>query len=145
MSEDIKQAVRNVFENVWNKGDASAADLIYADTYTAHIANVSSAIRGVEEFKQFVALFRAISPDLCFTIDDQISEGDKVATRWTARLQDKGDGSASDPGGENIVVTGMSIHKMVNGRLVESWDNWDAMTVFQSMGQDVFETLSLNL
>jgi hypothetical protein len=39
----------------------------------------------------------------------------------------------------------MSIHKMANGRLVESWDNWDAMTVFQSMGQDVFESLSLNL
>lgn len=56
MSEDIKQAVRNVFENVWNQGDTSAADLIYADTYTAHIANVSSAVSGVEEFKQFVAM-----------------------------------------------------------------------------------------
>jgi len=145
MSEHIKRTVRLVFENVWNLGDTDAANRIYADTYTAHIANLPSAINGVEEFKQFVALFRAISPDLCFTIEDQISEDNKVATRWTARLQDNQEGTAGDPVGEQLVVTGMSIHKMANGRLVESWDNWDAMTVFQSMGQDVFELLSLKL
>ena len=145
MSGDIKQAVRNVFEKVWNEGDASVADQIYADSYVAHIANISSTINGVEEFIQFVALFRAISPSLCFTIEDQVSEGDKVATRWTARMQNSGDGPASESAGEEVLVTGMSMHRMAEGRLVESWDNWDAMTVFQTLGQDVFESLSLSL
>ena len=86
-SEDIKQAVQQVFEKVWNQGDTSAADQIFADTYVAHIANISSPINSADEFKQFVALFRALSPDMCFTIDDQVAEGDKVATRWSARLQ----------------------------------------------------------
>ena len=145
MSEDIKQLVRSVFETVWNHGDAATADRIYADTYVANIANIPSAIHGVEEFIQFVALFRAISPDLRFTVDDQVAEGDKVATRWTARLKSNGDGLASQSEGENIEVTGMSFHQVANGKLVESWDNWDAMTVFQSMGQDVFQSLTLNL
>lgn len=145
MSEDIKQLVRSVFETVWNHGDAATAGQIYADSYVANIANMPSAICGVEEFMQFVALFRAISPDLTFTVDDQVSEGDKVATRWTARLRSNGDAQAPQSEDENIVVTGMSFHQVANGKLVESWDNWDAMTVFQSMGQDVFESLSLNL
>jgi predicted ester cyclase len=82
---------------------------------------------------------------MCFTIDDQIAEGDKVATRWTLRLQTSGDESVAESADEGIAVTGMSMHKMTNGKLVESWDNWDSMTAFQSLGQDVFESLSLNM
>ena len=145
MSEQTKQTVRKVFEDVWNKGDTSVAAQLYADSYVAHIANLSSTIAGVDEFIQFVALFRALSPDLCFTIDDQISQEDKVATRWTVRIQNKGDFAGNGVAGEEIVVTGMSMHRLADGRLVESWDNWDAMTAFQSLGQDVFESLSLTL
>ena len=145
MSEDIKQIVRKSYENVWNIGDMSVVDQIYSETYVAHIASIPSAISGVEEFKQFVALFRALSPDLHFTIDEQISEGDKVATRWTASMLNTRGLVSSTPAGKDIVVTGMSMHKVENGRLLESWDNWDAMTAFQAMGQDVFEKLSLNL
>lgn len=145
MSEDLKQLVRKNYENVWNQGDVSTAGQIYADTYTAHIANMPSAISSIEEFKQFVTLFRALSPDLFFTVEDQIAEGDKVATRWTATIRNTGELSASVSAGEDIIVAGMSIHKVVDGRLAESWDNWDAMTAFQALGQDMLESLSLNL
>lgn len=145
MSEDLKQLVRKNYENVWNQGDVSVADQIYADNYIAHIANMPSAISSVEEFKQFVVLFRALSPDLCFTVEDQIAEGDKVATRWTATIRNTGELSASEPAGGDIIVAGMSLHKVVDGKLAESWDNWDAMTAFQALGQDMFELLSLNL
>jgi predicted SnoaL-like aldol condensation-catalyzing enzyme len=144
VSEDIKQAVQQVFEKVWNQGDTSAADQIFADTYVAHIANIPSPINSADEFKQFVALFRALSPGICFTIEDQVAEGDKVATRWSARLQTSGS-PAAESADEGTLVTGMSMHRMTDGKLVESWDNWDSMTAFQSMGQDLFESLSLNM
>jgi predicted SnoaL-like aldol condensation-catalyzing enzyme len=141
VAEDIKQAVQQVFEKVWNQGDTSAADQIFAESYVAHIADIPSPINSADEFKQFVALFRALSPGICFTIEDQVAEGDKVATRWSVRLQTSGSPAAD----EGTLVTGMSMHKMTNGKLVESWDNWDSMTAFQSMGQDLFESLSLNM
>ena len=144
MSEDIKQAVQQVFEKIWNQGDMSAADQILADNYVAHVADIPSPINSADEFKQFVALFRALSPGICFTIEDQVAEGDKVATRWSARLQASAT-PAIDSADESILVTGMSMHKMANGKLVESWDNWDSMTAFESMGQDLFESLSLNM
>lgn len=145
MSEDIKRIVRKNYENVWNQGDVSAADQIYADTYVAHIANMPSVINGVEEFLQFVTLFRALSPEICFTVEDQIAEGDKVATRWTARIRNTGGLLPSATAGGDVMVAGMSIHKVADGRLTESWDNWDAMTAFQALGQDMLDTLSLNL
>ena len=144
MSEDIKQVVQQVFEKVWNQGDTSAADQILADNFVAHIADIPSPINSADEFKQFVALFRALSPGIWFTIEDQVAEGDKVATRWSARLQTSGS-PAAESSAEGTLVTGMSMHKMTNGKLVESWDNWDSMTAFQSMGQDLFESLSLNM
>jgi predicted SnoaL-like aldol condensation-catalyzing enzyme len=144
VSEDIKQAVQQVFEKVWNQGDTSTADQIFADNYVAHIADIPSPINSVDEFKQFVALFRALSPGICFTIEDQVAEGDKVATRWSARLQTSGS-PAAESADEGTLVTGMSMHRMTDGKLVESWDNWDSMTAFQSMGQDLFESLSLNM
>ena len=145
MSEDIKQAVQQVFEKVWNQGDTSAADQIFADSYVAHIADIPSPINSADEFKQFVALFRALSPGIFFTIEDQVAEGDRVATRWSVRLQTSSGEPAAESVDESTLVTGMSMHKMTNGKLVESWDNWDSMTAFQSMGQDLFESLSLNM
>ena len=144
MAENIKQAVQQVFEKVWNQGDTSAADQIFADSYVAHIADIPSPINSADEFKQFVALFRALSPGMRFTIEDQVAEGDKVATRWSVRFQTSAS-PAAESADESTLVTGMSMHKMTNGKLVESWDNWDSMTAFQSMGQDLFESLSLNM
>jgi len=136
VSEDNKRIARKTFESVWSRGDLSVADQIYTEDYVAHVANMPSAISGLEQFKQFVALFRALSPDLHFDVQDQIGEGDKVATRWMARSR----GASGE-----LAVTGISIHRVAGGRLAESWDNWDAMTAFQAMGQDALETLSLNL
>jgi len=53
--------------------------------YVAHIASSPEDIKGIQQFKQFVALFHFAFPDTQFTIEDQIAEGSKVATRWTAR------------------------------------------------------------
>ncbi len=145
MSEDIKTVARQCFETVWTQGDLSAVDEIYTQDYVAHIASVPTGIEGVEQFKQFVALFRALSPDLRFEIEDQIAEGDKVATRWTARSRGAADSSPDTTKAGEVVVTGITIHQVTEGRLTESWDNWDALTAFQALGQDAMETLMVNL
>ncbi len=64
MSEDIKQAVQHIFEKAWNQGDTSAADQVFADSHVAHIADIHSPINNADEFKQSVALFRALSPGI---------------------------------------------------------------------------------
>ena len=136
MSESNKKLARKIFEEIWNQGALPLADELYDADYVAHISHYPEAIRGVEAFKQFVALFQALHSDLQFTVEDQIAEGDQVVTRWTAR----------SPGlGTDVAVTGISIHRLADGRFVESWDNWDTISALQARGQQVFDKIGLSI
>ena len=136
VSESNKTLARKVFEELWNQGALPLADEMYDGDYVAHISHHPEAIQGIEAFKQFVALFQALHPDLQFTVEDQIAEGDQVVTRWTAR----------SPGlGTDVAVTGISIHRLADGRFVESWDNWDTVGALQDRGQELFDKIGLSI
>ena len=146
MSDATKALARRVFSEMWNRHDLSVLDELFAEDYLAHVASAPEAIDGIERLRRLMAMFQVILPDLQFTVEDQIAEGDKVVTRWTAR------GTASEaPGdtplssGEPITLAGSSIHRVAEGKLVEGWDNWDALTALQAEGSDVFDSLSFSL
>ena len=143
MSDANKAIVRRNFEEIWNKENLAVVDELHAPDYVGHIASGGGEIQGAAAFKQFVMLQRLAFPDATFMIEDQIAEGDKVATRWTARDTHKGTFRGIAPSGQAIQITGISIHRFVNGKIQESWDNWDALSMLRGMGQDVFETLSI--
>ena len=145
MSQDHKQLIRQVFENVWNKSDFSLIDQFYAPEYVAHVVGSPRDIEGPEQFKQFVALHGVMTSELHFSVDDLIAEGDRVATRWTARSTTASGLIADGGDGQTVTVTGISIHHFAAGKIVESWDNWDALTLYQSLGSDVFERVSLSI
>ena len=73
VSESNKKLARKIFEEIWNQGALPLADELYDADYVAHISHYPEAIRGVEAFKQFVALFQALHSDLQFTVEDQIA------------------------------------------------------------------------
>ncbi len=145
MIQDHKTMIRKVFEEVWNKNDFSLIDKFYAPEYIAHVAGSPRDIEGPEQFKQFVALHGVMTSELHFSVDDLIAEDDRVATRWTATSTTASGLIAGGRGGQTVTVTGISIHRLVNGKIVESWDNWDALTLYQSLGSDVFERVSLSI
>ncbi len=137
VSESNKKLARKMFEELWSRGGTLAlADEMYDVDYVAHVSHHPEAIHGIEAFKQFVALFQAMYPDLQFTVEDQIAEDDKVVTRWTARSS----GLETD-----VAVTGISIHRLADGRFVESWDNWDTVGALQARGQELFDKIGLSI
>lgn len=145
MSEDNKNLIRRVFDEVWNRNDLSLVDEVYASDYVAHVAGAPRDIVGPEQFKQFVALHGVLTSDLSFRIEDQITEDDRVATRWLATTT-PASGLVNIPGeGQEVQVTGISVHRMADGKIAESWDNWDILTIYQALGADVFESLSLSI
>ena len=83
MSEQNKAQIRRVIEEVYNRGDLGVVDEVAASDLVIHAS--SQEIRGREGAKQYVAALRAGFPDLHFTVEDQVAEGDMVVTRWTAR------------------------------------------------------------
>jgi steroid delta-isomerase-like uncharacterized protein len=145
MTQDHKTVIRRVFDEVWNKSDFSLLDQVYGPDYVAHIAGAPKDVEGPEQFKQFVALHSVLASDLSFSIDDQIAEDDSVATRWTATAAPTSGLVNAPTDGQEIKIAGISIHRFADGMIVESWDNWDALTLYQAMGTDVFESVSLSI
>ncbi len=133
MSEENKAIVRRDFEEVWNQGNLVVADEIFDANYVAHGLGVELP-PGPEGFKQFVSVYRSAFPDLHFTIEDQIAEGDRVVVRWTTRGTHKGELMGIPATGKPVVVTGIDIFHISSGKVVESWTNWDALGMMQQLG-----------
>src|SRR5713101_3260858 len=69
-----------------------------------------------------------------FTIEEMIAEGDKVVVRWTARGTHQGAFRGIPPTGKQVTITGVEIHRVVGGKIVEGWRKWDRMDVMQQLG-----------
>ena len=132
MSEENKAIARRTFEEVW-EGKLNVADEIYDASNVAHGLGVKLS-PGPEGFKQFVSIYRSAFPDVHFTIEDQIAEGDRVVTRWTARGTHKGELMGIPSTGKQTVVTGITIDHFVGDKIVEAWNNWDGLGMMQQLG-----------
>jgi steroid delta-isomerase-like uncharacterized protein len=134
MSEQNKAIVRKSFDELFSRGDLDVADAVFASDYVGHDPALPQPIRGPAEFKRFVTMYRTAFPDLQLTIDDQLADGDLVATRFTARGTHRGPLMGIPPTGRKVTVTGISIDRMVNGKSAESWTNYDVMGMMQQLG-----------
>ncbi|MCC9001420.1 MAG: ester cyclase [Candidatus Competibacter sp.] len=143
--EANKALVRRSFEAIWSQGNLAVADEILSSDYVGHIATLPEPVRGVEAFKQLVAMYHFSFPDTRFEIQDQIAEGHKVASRWIAHGTHRGEFMGIAPSGQAMSVTGMSFHRIDDGRIQESWDDWDALSILQGMTGDVFQSLSFHI
>jgi steroid delta-isomerase-like uncharacterized protein len=127
MTEDNKQVARRFFD-AWTRGDLDAFDdLIAADAIDHDPHNPFAGETGPQVLRQAAAMYRAAFPDIVFTVEDQIAEGDYVATRWTARGTHDGELNGMPATGAAIETTGISIDRFVGGKSVEVWTNWDAL------------------
>jgi steroid delta-isomerase-like uncharacterized protein len=89
---------------------------------------------GREHFKEFASMYRSAFPDVHMQIEDQIAEGDRVATRWVAIGTHEGDLMGINPTGNRVTVAGMTIDRIADGQIAETWDNYDALGMMQQVG-----------
>ena len=134
MSEGNKNAVRRLFEEVWNKGNLPVADELFSSTYVHHDASTPDVGRGPESEQKRATLYRTAFPDIRLTMDDIIAEGETVVARWSCRGTHKGDLSGIPPTGKQVNITGVSIARFANGKMEEGWVNWDALALMQQLG-----------
>jgi steroid delta-isomerase-like uncharacterized protein len=134
MSEGNKNAVRRLFDEVWNKGSMPVADELFAPTYTHHDSATPDDGRGPESEKKRATLYRTAFPDLRFTVDDIIAEGETATARWSCRGTHKGDLNGIAPTGKQITISGVSMVRFASGEMVEGWVHWDALSLMQQLG-----------
>ncbi len=134
MSADVnKHILRRFFEELFNTGDLSIADEIVADNYINH-NNIPGEPPGRAGLKAFVTLLRTSFPDIQFTVDDQIAEGDKVVTRLHFTGTHQGEFAGVPPTGKPVKVTAINIQRVSGGQIQETWLDWDALGTMQQLG-----------
>ena len=132
MSAENKVLIRKWFEEVWNKGRVSAIDDLASTQAVIH--GLTSEPIDLTGFKQFHAAYRNAFPDIKLQVDDVVSEGDKIAVRWSGTATHLGDGLGFPPTGNPVRLSGMLILTVDNGKLVEGWNSLDELGLAQQIG-----------
>jgi predicted ester cyclase len=84
--------------------------------------------------KQLVADSRTALPDLHFSIEEPIVEGDWVSFRWSTRGTHRGEWLGVKPTGKPVMIFGTSTSRFVAGKAVETWAHWDVLEALQQLG-----------
>lgn len=99
------------------------------------LANESGQpLRGAADFKPFFRKFRTAFPDIEVIVEDVVAEGEKAAARCTVRGRHQSDSLGFAATQRPIEITGMSLVRIRDGKIVEAWNNFDFMSMFQQLG-----------
>jgi predicted ester cyclase len=123
--EENKVLARRWLDEFWGRGNLASAEEIFAPAYVRH--DFDGPMIGPDAIRRYVASIRADLPDLQFTADDMVAEGDRVVVRWTAT-------GTHAPTKRRLTFAGMDILRIVDGKIVESWPCFDRWGIAQQVG-----------
>lgn len=122
MSEEVrnKALMRRFYEELWSRGNLEAIPELVAEDFVDHQAPVGQT-SGREELAGLVLMWRTGFPDMQETVEDLISEGDKVTGRFLMRGTHRGEFMGIAPTGRSVTMSGIDIVRIVNGEISEFW------------------------
>ena len=130
---DAKQIVKRLFEEPW-KGNWDVIDEYVAPGYIGHDPAEPEPIRGPAGVRANIEKYLTGFPGGGISVDDQIMEGDKVATRWTGRGTHTGEIAGISPTGKEVTISGLTLSRLENGMVVEEWTTWDTLGMLMQLG-----------
>lgn len=120
---DNRARARRAIERVCSGQDLASAPDLYGEGFVDHVNDMT--FEGLAGARESVGMYRAIFPDLSFEVDDQVSEGDRVASRWTLRGTYRG---------RRVALQGITISRFADGRIVEDWGYSDTLSLVRQLG-----------
>ena len=135
--EDNTRIIRRFIEELWNNRNLSVADEIFAPECLTHQlrsgADITSEPRDPETLKKHVSEWVVAFPDLHFTLEQTIADGDRVASQITMRGTQEGVWMGFPPSGREVSIRMMTIHRIAAGKIVEDWVLVDSLGLFQQL------------
>jgi predicted ester cyclase len=134
-TETNKSIVRRLFKEAFEQGNLAVLDEIIApDQVNGGPGALPGMPSGPEGSKMLISAYRNAFPDLHFTIDEQVAEGNTVVTRWTAHGTHNGEFAGISPTGKSATVVGIGVDRIENGKMIESWGLFDQFGMLQQLG-----------
>jgi len=128
---------RRMIEAGFNEGRFDLVDQLVAPDAVAHDPSLPPrlrSMRGPELEKAMIRMYRAAFPDVRLTVDEVVDGDDTVALRWRADGTHRGELEGLAPTGVRASVTGISIDHWRDGKIVETWTQWDNLGLGRQIG-----------
>ena len=131
MSDNIEIITR--FEHAFRAADQATIDELCDPGLVNHnpAPDEEPTLAG---FKEKVASFKAMFPDLVEELQDVVASGDTVATRWVVTGSLQQDFMGIPATGQPIRVEGMNFYRLRDGRVTDVWTQFDAVAMMQQLG-----------
>jgi steroid delta-isomerase-like uncharacterized protein len=132
-TEQNKEIVRRIAEEVWNQRNADKVDEFFAPNFVHHNPNMPD-VKTREDYKNYAKVcFAGVSGEKT-TIVRLIAEGDFVSKQWVWTATQTGEFFGLPPTGKSVTMTAMTIYRLENGKVVEDWWNQDVLGLWQQLG-----------
>jgi predicted ester cyclase len=134
-TEQNKAIARRIQEELWDQKNLAVADELLAPSYVDHVPGSPPDVPpGPARYKETASAYFTAFPDVRVTVELQIAEGDMVVTRWKSHATHTGSLFGMPATNKSTSVTGITIDHIVNGKLVESWTEFDNLGSMQKLG-----------
>ena len=114
---------RRALEVACSGKQAGSIEEVYSPAFVDHVNSLT--YHGTEGAHQSVALYLELFPDLQFRVDEQLTEGDRVASRWTLHGTHRG---------RRVELWGIVISRLEDGQIVEDWAATDSLALVRQLG-----------
>jgi steroid delta-isomerase-like uncharacterized protein len=133
-AQDNKDVVRQFIEDAWNDADLDLVDALVSADAPHHDPTLPERSAGPAGRKQSIQLYHAAFPDVHIDIEEMVAEDDLVAARWTGRGTHEGELMGIEPTGAAVEVAGISLNRVTDGRIVETWEVYDTLGMLRQIG-----------
>src|SRR5215813_5575143 len=131
LQEQNKALAKRAFEELLSKGRFEVAKALYAGDFVNH--GIHRDI-GLGEDQAALKGWHQAFPDLAIVPEKLIAEGDLVAVYWIARGTNTGTGNGLPATGKKAEMAGITIWRIVDGKIKEEWSAFDQLSLMQQLG-----------
>jgi predicted ester cyclase len=132
--EQNRATLLEFFDQAWIKGDLSAYERFVAPDQVLHLAGYPEPFRGRDAALEWARTYHSAFPEIHFTIEATMAEGDLVALRWSSTQAQRGPYLGIAPLGTEVRMTALAMYRFADGKIVEVWIMFDPLNVMNQLG-----------
>lgn len=137
--EENVELMKRWYREVWGEARNETIFELIAPQASLHGQTGPEAeIIGPEGFVAFAQQIREAFPDTEVLVQDIFGVDDKVAIRWVATGTHTGSGLGVPPSGKRVTLSGITIARIQDGKIIEGWDNWDRLGMLEQIGASTY-------
>ncbi len=133
-AEEEMKALAERIPEIWNEGNLDLIDELYSSEIVGHWVDIFEDIVGIDAYKEYVKNTRTIYPDFNVKIKELIIKDDRIVNRWTLTGTNTGPYFELPPTNKKVQISGITIIKVVNGKIAEEWFFYNYAAALRQLG-----------